>query len=176
MAAKNGLWITVGIVALGGIFLALSLKQEKPVAPAPEAVPASVPAVSVTATAVPVAASPAVPAAAAPKGIKPIHQPDAAVKTPAAHPASGLVNVPKAAKAHDAYAVQVASFKDKVRADVVLKQLKDKGYSAYVMMSDLGARGVFYRVRVGSFATEEEAKKNHEAINRDFKSAIIVAE
>ena len=45
-----------------------------------------------------------------------------------------------------------------------------------VMMSDLGPRGVFYRVRVGSFATEGEAEKSLEAVSKDFKSGIIVAE
>ena len=75
-----------------------------------------------------------------------------------------------------AFAIQVFSFKDKVRADAALKQLKDKGYPAYVMMSDLGPRGVFYRVRVGSFVTEGEAEKSLEAVARDFKSGIIVAE
>jgi cell division septation protein DedD len=54
--------------------------------------------------------------------------------------------------------------------------IKEKGYPGYIMMSDLGARGVFYRVRVGSFATEEQARKNLEAVTRDFKSGIIVAE
>ncbi len=177
MAVKSEVWLTVVIVAVAGILLALSLTREKPAAPAPVAVPAAVqsaPVAAITATALP---------AGTPVGaIKPVHEAPAAEKAPAvekapaAHAASGIVTMPNAVKARDAFAIQVFSFKDKVRADASLKLLKNKGYPAYMMMSDLGPRGIFYRVRVGSFTSEDEAKKNLESVHRDFKSGIIVAE
>jgi cell division septation protein DedD len=151
MGVKNEVWLTVVIVAVAGVLLALSLTRDK--------------AASRPATVTPAA-----------NGIKPAHDVPAVEKAPAAHPASAIVAMPNAVKAKDAFAIQVFSFKDKARADAALKQLKDKGYPAYVMMSDLGPRGIFYRVRVGSFTSEEEAKKNLESVNRDFKSGIIVAE
>ena len=76
----------------------------------------------------------------------------------------------------DSFAVQVYSFKDKARADAAIEKLKAKGYKSYIMVSDLGARGVWYRVRVGSFGTEEEARTELDAITVDFKSGIIVTE
>ena len=171
MAGKSGLWITVVVVALGGTLLVLSQNREKAAVPVQEeaAAPAKVSAVSITATAIPVAAP------AAPKGIKPIHLPEADVKAPA-HAASSIQDVPNAVRARDAYAIQVFSFKDKVRAEASLKKLQEKGYSAYILMSDLGPRGIFYRVRVGSFATEEEARKKVDVVRRDFESGNIVSE
>ena len=89
---------------------------------------------------------------------------------------SAIVEEPKAFTPKEAFAIQVFSFKEKARADASLKLLKDKGYQAYIMMSDLGPRGGFYRVRVGSFATDAEAKKNLEMVQKDFNSGIIVRE
>jgi len=76
----------------------------------------------------------------------------------------------------ESFAIQVYSFKDKVRAEAALAKLKEKGYKSYVMESDLGARGVWYRVRVGSFSTDTEARTVLESILNEFKSGIIVTE
>ena len=151
MAVKNETWIILVIVVISGVLIALSLTKNKP----REQMPAAVSQADV---------------------IKPDHtaadmKKIAETKSPAA-----MVEAPKTTVVKAAFAVQVFSFKDKVRADAALKQLKDKGYPAHVMMSDLGPRGVFYRVRVGSFATEGEAEKSLEAVSKDFKSGIIVAE
>jgi cell division septation protein DedD len=54
--------------------------------------------------------------------------------------------------------------------------LKEKGYKAYILVSDLGARGIWYRVRVGPFTDEAEARKTLESITQEFKSGIIVTE
>lgn len=171
MAGKSGLWITVVVVALGGTLLVLSQNRGKVVVPVQEeaVVPEKVSAITIKATSIPVAD------AVAPKGIKPIHLPETGVKA-SPHVASSILDVPNAVRARDAYAIQVFSFKDKARAEASLKKLKDKGYAAYVLMSDLGPRGIFYRVRVGSFATEEEARNNVSAVRRDFESGNIVAE
>ena len=37
--------------------------------------------------------------------------------------------------------------------------LKGAGFDAYVARADLGARGVWYRVRVGRYASREEAQR-----------------
>ncbi len=154
MAAKNETWLIALIVIIAGVLIALSFTRNKPEkqALAPVAAVADV------------------------KNIKPDHSTADMQKISAAKPVPAIVEMPKTVVSRDAFAVQVFSFKEKGRADASLKQLKDKGYAAYIMMSDLGPRGVFYRVRVGSFATEAEAKKNLETINKDFKSGIIVSE
>ncbi len=154
MAAKNETWLIALIVLVAGVLIVLSFSRNKPEkqVPAPVAVAADI------------------------KNIKPDHSTADMQKISAAKPAPAIVEMPKTVVSRDAFAVQVFSFKEKGRADAALKLLKDKGYTAYIMMSDLGPRGVFYRVRVGSFASEAEAKKNLENISKDFKSGIIVSE
>ena len=155
MAAKNETWLIVVIVLIAGVLIALSLTKNKSGEQPPAPLAAMAPTVNM---------------------IKQDHEAADMPTIAAVKPVSAVVEMPKPVAAKEGFAVQVFSFKDKNRADAALKMLKEKGYPAYVMMSDLGARGVFYRVRVGSFATEEEARKNLEAVIRDFKSGIIVAE
>lgn len=152
MAAKNETWIIAVIVIIAGVLIALSFTKNTTT---------SQPAAS--------AGSPA-------SEIKPDHSAADMQKIAETKLAPAMVEEPKTTVMKAGLAIQVFSFKDKMRADAALKQLKDKGYPAYVMMSDLGPRGVFYRVRVGSFATEGEAQKSLEAVTRDFKSGIIVTE
>ena len=152
MAAKNETWLIVVIVVIAGVLIALSFTKDRSSQPASGGVVSQA------------------------KEIKPDHTVADMEKIAASKPQSAVVEASKGVINKAAFAVQVFSFKEKTRADASLKQLKDKGYSAYVMMSDLGPKGIFYRVRVGSFATEEEAKKNLESVTKDFKSGIIVAE
>ncbi len=92
-------------------------------------------------------------------------------------PKESVVMAPKQSVPKDSFAIQVYSFKDKVRADAALETLRQKGHeNAYIMTSDLGVRGIFYRVRVGPFANEGEAQTVLEKINVDLKSGIIVTE
>ena len=152
MAGKNGTWIILVIVVISGVLIALSLTKNR-------------------------AEDPSSAAMSQAGVIKPDHTEADMQEIAAMKPSSAaMVEEPKTSLSRAAFAVQVFSFKDKLRADASLKQLKDKGYPAYVMMSDLGPRGVFYRVRVGSFATEGEAEKILESVAKDFKSGIIVAE
>jgi cell division septation protein DedD len=152
MAAKNETWLIVVIVGIAGVLIALSFMKNTP---KDQSSPAAVSQAD---------------------AIKPDHTEADMQKIAAIKSSAAMVEQPKTTRVKTAFAVQVFSFKDKVRADAALKQLKDKGYPAYVMMSDLGPRGVFYRVRVGSFVTELEAQKSLESVNKDFKSGIIVAE
>ena len=74
------------------------------------------------------------------------------------------------------FSIQVYSFKEKERAETALKALKDKNYPAFIMVSDIGERGIWYRVRVGSFTDENEAKRILDLLVQDFKNGIIVSE
>jgi cell division septation protein DedD len=148
MAVKNETWIILFIVIVAGGLIALSFSSNKPQPPL----------------------------TVADEVIKPDHTAEDMQQMAATRHVSAMVEEPKASIVKAAFAIQVFSFKDKERADVSLKQLKDKGFPAYVMMSDLGARGIFYRVRVGSFATEGEAEKALVNVVKDFKSGIIVSE
>jgi cell division septation protein DedD len=72
------------------------------------------------------------------------------------------------------YAVQVYSFKDQGRANAALLTLKDKGFNAYIEMSDLGPTGVWYRVRIGGLGNEVQAQEMLETIRKNFNSGILI--
>ncbi len=150
MPAKNEFWIIVIIVVIAGGLIALSFTNNN-----------SKDQASVVSQ---------------DRAIKPDHSAEDMQKIGASKFSAAMVEQPKTTIVKASLAVQVFSFKDKVRADASMNQLKDKGYPAYVMMSDLGPRGVFYRVRVGPFINEGEAQKSLESITKDFKSGIIVTE
>lgn len=56
------------------------------------------------------------------------------------------------------YSVQVGSFAAAGDAGAFKKKLIDKGFSAFVVEADLGAKGLWYRVRLGPYADAEAAK------------------
>ncbi len=82
--------------------------------------------------------------------------------------------VPVRSPAEAGYAVQVYSFQDKTRAEKALEGLKSKGYQAFIVVSDLGEKGTWYRVRVGGIADEKEAQVMLENVRKNYKSGFIV--
>ena len=72
----------------------------------------------------------------------------------------------------EGFTIQVYSFQDKNRAATALQALKNRGYEAFLIMSDLGEKGVWYRVRVGGITDEAAARKMLDEIR---KIPIIVA-
>jgi len=72
------------------------------------------------------------------------------------------------------YAVQVYSFQDKTRAAKALENLRSNGYKAFLVVSDLGEKGAWYRVRVGGIADEKEAQAMLEKVRKNYKSGFIV--
>ncbi len=56
------------------------------------------------------------------------------------------------------YAVQVGSFATAGDAGKFKKRLLDKGYPAFVAEADLGAKGLWYRVRIGPYSGAAAAK------------------
>jgi len=65
------------------------------------------------------------------------------------------------------YTVQVSSVNEKYRADTLLSQLTAKGYDAYLQTVELGAKGTWYRVRVGRFAERAEADTASQRMKED---------
>jgi SPOR domain/Carboxypeptidase regulatory-like domain len=57
------------------------------------------------------------------------------------------------------FAVQLASYRTRPRAEGLRAMLEDVGYTAYVVISNVPPSGRYYRVRVGPFDTREEAKE-----------------
>ncbi len=56
------------------------------------------------------------------------------------------------------YAVQVGSFAAAADAGAFKKQLSNKGYPAFVIEADLGAKGLWYRVKIGPYQDGADAK------------------
>ncbi len=57
------------------------------------------------------------------------------------------------------FTVQVASYSLKSEAENMKIKLANKGYDVFIVESNLGDRGIFYRVRVGRNLTHEVAKE-----------------
>ena len=72
------------------------------------------------------------------------------------------------------FTIQVYSFQDKNRAIRALQNLKNSGYQAFLIMSDLGEKGIWYRVRVGGMADEAAAHKMLDEIRKNYNSGFIL--
>lgn len=62
------------------------------------------------------------------------------------------------------YTVQVSSWRTRRKADSEAEKLRERGYDAYVQRVVLDNQETWYRVRVGSFATIEEARQFAETL------------
>jgi cell division septation protein DedD len=110
-------------------------------------------------------------------------QPVAAAETPedeepplpAASPKAdaGVVRVKSGADAK--YAVQVGSYPDMAEATRAVERWKSKGYPAYLMIADIPDRGKWYRVRIGGFASREDASRyQSDFSSRENVEALVV--
>jgi cell division septation protein DedD len=57
------------------------------------------------------------------------------------------------------YSLQIASYQEKAMAEEDVKNMKKKGYAAFIVLSELEGKGTWYRVRVGSFSSKPAAEK-----------------
>jgi cell division septation protein DedD len=97
------------------------------------------------------------------------------VPPPKADPVPPLAIVTSPVNGHEAgFTIQVYSFQDKNRAATALQTLKNNGYQAFLIMSDLGEKGIWYRVRVGGIADEAEAHKMLDQIRKNYNSGFIL--
>lgn len=71
------------------------------------------------------------------------------------------------------FTIQVASFRERVRAELVAKKLKKASFSSTTSAKDLGEKGIWYRVRVGDFNTEDEARELLKTLKGNYKDSFI---
>ncbi|MCG2677250.1 SPOR domain-containing protein [bacterium] len=71
------------------------------------------------------------------------------------------------------FTIQVASFQDKARAELVANGLKQKGYQSVISSKGLPDKGTWYRVFVGDFDTEDEARSLLEKLKESHKDSFI---
>ena len=74
-----------------------------------------------------------------------------------------------------AYTIQIASFKDKKRAEEALVDIRAKVPSAYIASRDLGAKGIWYRIYAGQFQGRNEAEVTLNDIRKNYDSSFIIS-
>ncbi len=96
-------------------------------------------------------------------------RPERTPAPPVARPTAAVVpsSVPASAPAgRGEWSVQVTATRDPRTADGLAQRLRSKGYEAYVVKMSR-QDGVFYRVRVGHYASLEEANKMVSRLRRE---------
>jgi cell division septation protein DedD len=92
-----------------------------------------------------------------------------------ADPVPPLAIVTSPVDGHEAgFTIQVYSFQDRNRAETALQALKNSGYNAFMIISDLGEKGTWYRVRVGGILDEAHAHEMLEEIRKNYNSGFIL--
>src|SRR5215510_465455 len=98
----------------------------------------------------------------APKPAPPEASSQSAKSSEAAPPSSTAATPPneggESLSAHGKFALQAAAFASKAEAEALADKLKQAGVPSYVVSADLTRRGRWFRVRVGSFNTAEDAQ------------------
>lgn len=73
------------------------------------------------------------------------------------------------------FTIQVASFKDKEKAQNFFERLKKEGHPAYIVSRNLGAKGVWYRVYVGKFDSKSQAEVFLKKFSGKYKDCFIIS-
>jgi cell division septation protein DedD len=72
------------------------------------------------------------------------------------------------------FTIQVASSNNKASAEKILQAVKAKGYPAYLVEKNLGAKGIWYRTYVGTFQTKKEADDYLLKVRQHYKDSFII--
>jgi len=72
------------------------------------------------------------------------------------------------------FTVQVGASQDKSEARKLEQRVRAAGLKPYVVEADLGAKGTWYRVRVGSFADRDAAGRFQKDVERELRSPAVV--
>jgi cell division septation protein DedD len=151
--------------------------EPAPVSPAPMAeepvasAEASTPVPSVGKAAVPEPAPKPAPTAAKPEAPAPAPapKPEPVKQVAAPKPPAPAVEKKEAVQGH--YAVQITSSQDRAMATYHMQVLKEKNFPAFIQEVDLGSKGTFYRVLVGPYQSEDEARNVQKELQKDSRFA-----
>ena len=72
------------------------------------------------------------------------------------------------------FLVQVASFKDQDDADEFVKELRARGHEAFRQAANVPGRGIWHRVRIGSFKTKYQATLYKEKFEKSERTIALV--
>jgi len=82
--------------------------------------------------------------------------------------------IKKSVKENKNFTIQVAALKDSKIADNMVAKYKKRGYPAYRSMGKIPGRGIFYRIRIGSFKNRAEAGSTFNRLKKENIKAIII--
>jgi cell division septation protein DedD len=103
-----------------------------------------------------------------------VREPEPSTTKQAAPKAASNTN-PEKASDTGYFAVQVASVQDLKGADKLVAELRDKGYHAYRVRSEVGGKGVWYRIRVGGFEDRNAAANMLKKLKDDKYGGMVVS-
>jgi cell division septation protein DedD len=72
------------------------------------------------------------------------------------------------------YTVQVASFKDQDDADAFVDELRRRGHKSFRLAANVPGRGVWHRVRIGSFKTKFQAELYKKKLEESERTIALV--
>lgn len=150
-------------------------REASAVAPTPADEPAAQadPAAAAPADAAPAPELKGLPAEPAPVKTAAVKADKASEKAKAKPEAKPKAEPKKAAKA-DAkpkaaggkFTIQVSAFQSRSQADQLVSNLKNKGYDAYIAQAVIPGKGIWYRVRIGTFGSRDDAQKTANTLKR----------
>jgi DedD protein len=82
---------------------------------------------------------------------------------------------PEPAEAAKSYSLQLSSFQDKHEAELFMKKLRDAGMKPFMVPTTIPGRGVWFRVRLGRYASWDEALAAKQEFERTQKIIAYVA-
>jgi cell division septation protein DedD len=74
-----------------------------------------------------------------------------------------------------AFTLQISAFQDKGEADRFAADLRGRGYAPYIISAQVAGKGTWYRVRMGSFKTREDASRYLADFKRETRLDAFVA-
>ncbi len=72
------------------------------------------------------------------------------------------------------YTIQVASFKDKAKAQKKVEEVQKKDYSAFLAAKDIKGKGTYYRVYIGKFENKADADQHLTKVKKDYAGSFII--
>jgi cell division protein FtsN len=73
-----------------------------------------------------------------------------------------------------AFTVQIGASPDRAEASRLENRARGAGLKPYVVEADLGAKGTWYRVRVGSFPDKDSATRFRKDVERELRASAVV--
>jgi len=93
---------------------------------------------------------------------KPVKKLPAQIKAKSSSSATGL------------YSIQVASFKEKSKADEKAGQVKKNGFQAEVVGINIEGKGTYYRVYIGRYNSMQQANAKLPAVSKKYKGSFVI--